>query len=106
MDAQLKKGLIEYSVLASLATADSYGYQLLQTSPAVLGLTQSTLYPLLRRLEQDGRVTTYAKMHNGRRRNYYHLTAAGRASIAAFVTDWHEVLEVFAGIRRGIDDTQ
>ncbi len=107
MDSQLKKGLIEYGVLASLAAGDSYGYQLLKNCPPDLGLTQSTLYPLLKRLELDGRVATYAQLHHGRTRNYYHLTALGRQSIRDFVEQWDQVQTVAGFIKRSLEnDTQ
>lgn len=107
MDSQLKKGLIEYGVLASLAAGDSYGYQLLKNCPPDLGLTQSTLYPLLKRLELDGRVATYSRLHHGRTRNYYHLTALGQQSIADFVAQWAQVEAVADFIKRSLkNDTQ
>lgn len=96
----MKKGLVEYSVLAALADTDSYGYQIIKDAPPVLELTQSTLYPILRRLESDGRVSTYSEIHEGRQRKYYHLTATGRSSIAQFVADWQEVEDVYEVIRR------
>lgn len=91
MDTQLKKGLIEYTVLATLGLGDSYGYQIIKDIGARIALTESTLYPILKRLETDGRVTTYAKVHNGRQRKYYHITTRGRASIHRFLAEWHEV---------------
>lgn len=96
----MKKGLVEYSVLATLADTDSYGYQIIKDAPPVLELTQSTLYPILRRLESDGRVSTYSEIHEGRQRKYYHLTATGCSSIAQFVADWQEVEDVYEVIRR------
>lgn len=91
----MKKGLIEYSVLAALAPGDSYGYRIVKDCPPALALTLSTLYPILRRMEVDGRVTTTTQIHNGRARKYYHLTAAGRASIRGFVADWPATLSVY-----------
>ncbi|WP_179394789.1 PadR family transcriptional regulator [Lacticaseibacillus absianus] len=95
MDSQMKKGLIEYSVLAALARGDSYGYRIIKDCPPVLELTLSTLYPILRRMETDGRVSTYQQTHNGRARKYYRLTTAGRASMRAFVSDWQDVETVY-----------
>ncbi len=104
MDSQLKKGLLEYSVLATLVKADSYGYQIIKDSPPVLALTQSTLYPILKRLNEGNRVTTYTQIHNGRERKYYHLTEAGRASLQQFVADWQDVEAAFEPIRRSIHE--
>ncbi|WP_125704900.1 PadR family transcriptional regulator [Lacticaseibacillus daqingensis] len=99
MDSQLKKGLLEYSVLAALAPADSYGYQVIKDCPPALGVTLSTLYPLLRRLESDGRVTTFTRLHQGRARKYYHLTSLGRKSIQDFVAEWPQVETVVEQIQ-------
>jgi PadR family transcriptional regulator PadR len=102
----MKKGLVEYSVLATLVAGDSYGYQIIKDAPPVLELTQSTLYPILKRLEGDGRVSTYSEIHQGRQRKYYHLTATGRSSITRFVADWQEVQGVYETIRRSTDETK
>ncbi|WP_155286943.1 PadR family transcriptional regulator [Lacticaseibacillus zhaodongensis] len=100
MDSQLKKGLVEYSVLATLRHGDSYGYQIIKDSPALLGLTQSTLYPILKRLETDGRVSTYSQTHNGRERKYYHVTEQGKQSITQFLADWEQLETIHAYIQR------
>ena len=51
LDAQMKRGLIENCVLAALARGDSYGYQIIKDMSAFVAVTESTLYPSLRRLE-------------------------------------------------------
>ena len=60
MDAQMKRGFLEVCVLASINRQDSYGYQIVKDVPAILNLTESTLYPLLKRLEAAGLLTTYS----------------------------------------------
>ena len=74
MDAQIRKGLLEFCVLAALRQGDSYGYQLLKDIPEYIAMTESTLYPILRRLETGDRVSSYTKEHNGRLRKYFHIT--------------------------------
>ena len=81
MDAQMKRGFLEVCVLASIGRQDSYGYQIVKDVPAVLNLTESTLYPLLKRLEAAGLLTVYSVEHGGRLRKYYRITDAGRAHI-------------------------
>lgn len=54
LDAQMKRGLIENCVLAALARGDSYGYQIVKDLSSVVAVTESTLYPILRRLESAG----------------------------------------------------
>ena len=73
MDAQMKRGFLEVCVLASINRQDSYGYQIVKDVPAILNLTESTLYPLLKRLEAAGLLTTYSVEHSGRPVSYTHL---------------------------------
>ena len=80
MDPQLKRGFLEVCVLASISQRDSYGYQIVKDMPASLQITESTLYPLLKRLEAAGALTTYSVEHNGRMRKYYRITDSGRAA--------------------------
>lgn len=102
MDSQLKKGLIEYCVLASLVEKDSYGYQIVKEIDSQLELTESTLYPILKRLETNEKVATYSKIHNGRLRKYYHLTELGFASIQKFLHEWNDVEAIHQYIKRSV----
>ena len=95
MDAQMKRGFLEICVLASLRGGDSYGYQIVKDVPDVLGLTESTLYPLLKRLEKAGCITARSAEHNGRLRRYYRITDAGRERIAEFLAEWPSVQEIY-----------
>lgn len=69
MDAQLKKGLLEICVLAYLQHGDSYGYELVKNISPLLPISESTLYPILKRLEASRAVETYNKSHQGRPEN-------------------------------------
>src|SRR5699024_10356921 len=66
MDAQLKRGMLEACVLAVLARGDSYGYRLVKEVGACVEISESTLYPILRRLEASGSLRVYARAYNGR----------------------------------------
>lgn len=89
MDSQLKKGIIEFCVLAFLQRGDSYGYEIVKNISPLLPISESTLYPILKRLEANKKVSTYSKEHNGRLRKYYQLTAHGQTCIHEFLTiDW------------------
>ncbi|MDH6364625.1 PadR family transcriptional regulator PadR [Enterococcus sp. PF1-24] len=95
MDSQLKKGIIEYCILASLKQNDSYGYQIVKNISALLPITESTLYPILKRLEVSGRVQTYTKEHKGRLRKYYQVTDLGISSIDNFLqNDWEQLEKI------------
>ncbi|WP_297183531.1 PadR family transcriptional regulator [uncultured Enorma sp.] len=95
MEAQLKRGFIEAGVLATVAGRESYGYQIVKDAPAALELTESTLYPVLKRLEQAGCITARSVEHNGRLRKYYRITDAGRARIEEFLAAWPAVQDIY-----------
>ena len=103
MDAQLKRGFLDVCVLASINRQDSYGYQIVKDVPSSLHLTESTLYPLLKRLESAGLLTVYAIEHNGRLRKYYRITPAGVTYLDEFLKDWDDVLDVYEYVKRGAD---
>lgn len=101
MDAQLKRGFLDVCVLASINRQDSYGYQIVKDVPSSLHLTESTLYPLLKRLESAELLTVYAIEHNGRLRKYYRITPAGVTYLDEFLKDWDDVLDVYEYVKRG-----
>ena len=96
MDAQLKRGFLDVCVLASINRQDSYGYQIVKDVPSSLHLTESTLYPLLKRLESAGLLTVYAIEHNGRLRQSYRTPPAGVTYPDAFFQDWADVVDCSA----------
>lgn len=100
MDAQMKRGLIEACILRLLMKGDSYGYQLVRDAEEVLTISESTLYPVLRRLEAAKALTVYSMEHNGRLRKYYAITDEGRQRIEAFLKEWEDVMKVYDFIRR------
>ena len=101
MDAQLKRGFLDVCVLASINRQDSYGYQIVKDVPSSLHLTESTLYPLLKRLESAGLLTVYAIEHNGRLRKYYRITDAGVAHIDEFLRERDDVIAIYDYVKRG-----
>lgn len=91
----MKRGLIEASVLACLSREESYGYRIIRSVPEALELTESTLYPVLKRLEANGCVAVRAVDHKGRTRKYYRITEAGKARLAAFRAQRAQVVSVY-----------
>ena len=91
---QLRKGLVELTVLAALRTGEAYGYQLLQRINDLPGfnLTESTVYPLLARLTKDklAKVRVGPSPH-GPPRRYYTLTAAGKKHLKAMAAEWQQI---------------
>lgn len=99
MDIQLKRGLLEVCVLKALQREDSYGYRIIKELSPAVALSESTLYPILKRMEQSGCIDEYSVAHNGRLRKYYHLTPRGQQRIDAFLTEWEEVRRAYDYIR-------
>ena len=95
MDAQMKRGFVEACVLVAICDEESYGYRIIRDVPSVLGLTESTLYPVLKRLEAAGHVSTRSAEHNGRLRKYYRITDSGRARLAEVLAERAEVEQVY-----------
>ena len=102
MDAQLKKGILDVCVLVALKERDSYGYQIIKDVSPIVEISESTLYPILKRLEAGGFVTTYSMEHNSRLRKYYRLTDQGRQRIQDFLVEWEDVMRAY----RYIADSQ
>ncbi len=99
MDIQLKKGLLDLCVLRSLVNNDSYGYQIIKDVSMYIQISESTLYPILKRLEASSYVESYAIEHNGRLRKYFKITAAGHHRITEFINDWQQVIHVYQYIQ-------
>ena len=95
MDIQLKRGVLEILVLAAIKDKDSYGYQIIKDLSACVEISESTLYPILRRLEAACMLTVYNVEHCGRLRKYYHITNQGLKRIAEFKTEWKELLAIY-----------
>lgn len=102
MDAQMKRGMVETCILSLLARGDSYGYRLIKDIAPIMELSESTLYPVLRRLEAAESLTVYSVEHNGRLRKYYAITDAGRQRIQDFLEEWADVKKVYDFIVEGI----
>ena len=83
-------GLLDAIVLAVVSREGegTYGYKITQEIKQALELSESTLYPVLRRLQKDGCLTIYDEPFNGRNRRYYQITPAGRARLAEFTAEW------------------
>lgn len=100
MDSQLKKGLLEMLVLASLKYQDSYGYLINREICSVIDVSESTLYPILRRLEQRQLVRTYETTYNSRIRKYYQITREGIQKLEDTKSDFLELKKVYDYILR------
>ena len=99
MDTQRKKGLLEICVLAVLQREPSYGYKIIGDITPCIDISESTLYPILKRLETAGCLITFTQEHNGRLRKYYLITPWGRKRIAAFLEEWDEMKRVYTFVQ-------
>lgn len=100
MDSQQKKGLLELMVLASLKYEDSYGYDIKQNINDVLEISESTLYPILRRLEKQDLLETYQTIYNSRVRKYYKITNEGKEKLKQSEDDFRQVKTIYDYILR------
>lgn len=94
MDTQIKKGLLDICVLAVIEKDDSYGYQIIRDVSGCIEISESTLYPILKRLEMGGYLSTYSVAHNGRLRKYYRITPLGKTRITDFFQEWNEMVRI------------
>lgn len=95
MDAQRKKGILDVLVLSVLQSGPSYGYRIIQEVSNIMEVSESTMYPIFRRLEKNGYVSTYMEEHNGRTRKYFSLTDTGRERIYDFLEEWEELKNIY-----------
>jgi len=89
--AQMRRGTLQYCVLALLDADERYGFDLVRALAAVDGMVTSegTIYPLLSRLRRDGLVeSTWRESTTGPPRRYYRLTDEGRGALAGFMQEW------------------
>ncbi|MDR2515573.1 MAG: PadR family transcriptional regulator [Christensenellaceae bacterium] len=82
--------MLEACVLSVLSREDTYGYKLTQALTEKTGVSESSLYPVLRRLQKNGALTTYDENFSGRNRRYYQLSAEGRSLLHAYRREWRE----------------
>lgn len=88
---QMRRGTLEYCVLALLRDEERYAFDLVKTLAESDGMVTSegTIYPLLSRLRRDGLVSsTWEESPSGPPRRYYRLTPKGDKALAAFVEEW------------------
>jgi PadR family transcriptional regulator PadR len=101
MDIQLKRGLLDVCVLATIKSEDSYGYQMIKGMKPYLDMSESTLYTILKRLESAHLLTVRTAEHGGRLRKYYHITDLGLSRIEEFKNEWQEIVSIYQFVTKG-----
>ena len=90
MNFQVGAALLDACVLAILSREDAYGYVLTQNVKEILNVSESTLYPVLRRLQKENYLTTYDMPYDGRNRRYYQITDPGKEKLSEYLIQWDE----------------
>lgn len=93
--------LIEFLILAIIDREDSYGYEISQTIKLAANIKESTLYPILKKLEKAGYMTTYSQEYQGRKRKYYSITSEGKEQLEFLNKEWLTYKETLSGIVEG-----
>jgi PadR family transcriptional regulator PadR len=101
MDAQLKRGLLDVCVLAAIKDEDSYGYKIIKDMKPYMEMSESTLYTILKRLENANMLTVKTVEHGGRLRKYYHITSIGLDRLEEFKAEWREVMSIYQFVMKG-----
>ena len=102
--AQMRRGTLQYCVLALLAAEERYAFDLVRGLADVDGMVTSegTIYPLLGRLRREGLVeSTWRESPSGPPRRYYRLTRAGRAALDDFKREWSRFRDAVDNFVRG-----
>lgn len=100
MENQMKRGLLDVCVLAAIKDEDSYGYRIVKDLSPYVEISESTLYPILRRLESGQMLTVRTAEHNGRLRKYYHITESGVERLKQFESEWKELMQIYEYVTR------
>jgi PadR family transcriptional regulator PadR len=89
MSTQLKKGVLEMVVLSKIAQKDSYGYDIYQEISNNMAISESTIYPILRKMTKDGFTETYLRESpGGPPRKYFRITKKGKNRLETLRVDW------------------
>ena len=104
MDIQLKRGLLDICVLAAIKSRDSYGYKIIKDMKPYIELSESTLYTILKRLENANMLTVRTAEHGGRLRKYYHITEIGLKRIEDFKDERKEIMSIYQFVTKEEED--
>ena len=103
MNAQYKKGVLELCVLKLNQQDDLYGYETVQKVSFYIEVTESTIYPLLRRLTKEGYLSTYNRESNeGPPRKYYSMTVEGEVYLATLIREWDQMVDSVQRLLKGV----
>ena len=101
MSLPISGALLDGCVLAVLSKDDAYGYALTQSLQKAASISESTLYPVLRRLQKDRYLETYDSPYAGRNRRYYKITRDGRIKLDHIREEWSDFKEIIETLLMG-----
>ena len=105
MGFQIGGAILDFIVLAILNQEDEYGYVITQKVRKILDVSETAMYPALKRLEKNEVLEIYDSTNNGRNRRYYKLTAKGKKLLNSYIKEWNSFkLDVEALINGGCQD--
>jgi PadR family transcriptional regulator PadR len=95
MNIQYKKGILDLLVLAMIKKQDQYGYDISESISLKIEISPGTIYPILRKMKDDGFVTTYlSEVSGGPARKYYRITDVGISHYLKLKQEWDELKEI------------
>jgi len=103
---QLGFALLDACVLSVLSRGDTYGYILTQNIKEIIDVSETTLYPVLRRLQKESLLSTYDESFNGRNRRYYRITESGKRKLAEYIGEWTQYKAGLDKILIGVKDDE
>lgn len=109
MAFKIESSLLDACALSILSRGDTYGYEITQSVKQAIEISESTLYPVLRRLQKEEFCRTYDEPYQGRNRRYYSITDAGIKKLEEYRNDWAEyrtAIDGFLGQQTGVVDKQ
>ena len=102
INSQLKRGTLELCVLALVCRGDCYGYELVNRISDTMHITEGTIYPLLKRLKDNGSISSYiVESQEGPPRKYYQITDSGRLEKQRQEKEWSEFAESVEKLIKG-----
>ena len=104
MAFKIESSLLDACALAILHRGDTYGYEITQEMKKAIVVSESTLYPVLRRLQKEGLCRTYDQPYQGRNRRYYQITPAGEEKLLDYRKQWDEYRNAIQKLLNGSAD--
>ena len=102
MAFKIESSLLDACALSILDRGYTYGYEITQSMKQAIKISESTLYPVLRRLQKENYCGTYDEPYQGRNRRYYAITDLGRKRLEYYLTEWNDYKEKLDHILLGL----